>query len=394
MEIMLSVAISTYNHQYFIQECIKSALSQKTNFNYEIVIADDFSTDKTRGIISNIKTLFPDKVRLIFNERNIGSQANFANVIKSCKGKYIAILDGDDFWIDTNKLQKQVDILELYPEYSICFHRVKKLNHEQSSITGYIPETYSSNTKLSIIDLFNDYFIPTSSVVFRNNLFNKFPEWYYSLPFGDRPLHILNATQGNIYYLDEVLGVYRIHKDGIWSTKQKQREVEFIHKKIEMLKNFDSDLNYKYKTQIERSINRYLVKLNILERDYSIINYTNEISNFFIDKQIIADFILKKKSILIFGTGDFGQIITDFLNRIGLSPTYYLDNDKRKWGGIFNSKPIESPEILNCENKDNILILIASMYFKEISIQLKEMGFKENYNFLYALDLVTYLKNN
>ena len=122
---LLSVFMITYNHEKHIAEAIESALMQKTSFKYEIVIGEDCSTDQTREIVLEYATRYADKVKPIYQERNVGANKNAASVREACKGKYIALLEGDDYWIDPLKLQKQVDFLEAHPDFSICSHKSK-----------------------------------------------------------------------------------------------------------------------------------------------------------------------------------------------------------------------------------------------------------------------------
>ena len=121
---LLSVYIITYNHERYIAQAIDSVLMQKTNFEFEIVIGEDSSTDNTRDIIQSYISRYPDKIRLITSNKNVGAGRNAVRTLKACKGKYIASLEGDDYWITKDKLQKQVDILEQHSNYSMCFSNI------------------------------------------------------------------------------------------------------------------------------------------------------------------------------------------------------------------------------------------------------------------------------
>lgn len=217
---LLSVCIITYNQQDYIKQCIDGALMQNVDFDYEIVIGDDNSKDDTLKICQQFADSYPGKIRLIARPHNLGMIGNWVETIKACKGKYIAICEGDDYWTDSSKLQKQTDFLEANPDYAICFHRVYELEKDKA------PELSNLNTSLSeetytIEDLAKGNFIHTPSVVFRNGLVKEFPEWYKDAPIADYILHMLNAKEGKIKYLPESMAVYRSNA-GIWSTQNMQ----------------------------------------------------------------------------------------------------------------------------------------------------------------------------
>ena len=123
----VSVCIITYNHARFIGQALESALMQKTNFDYEIVIGEDCSTDNTGLICKKYAEMYPDKIRLLQNDKNLGVIENFKRTLYACKGEYVALLEGDDYWTDELKLQKQVDFLESNRDYAIVFHNAEIL---------------------------------------------------------------------------------------------------------------------------------------------------------------------------------------------------------------------------------------------------------------------------
>ena len=210
-KLLVSIVSITYNHEKYIAQAIDSFLMQETNFDFEIIIGEDCSTDNTLEIIKEYKAKHPDKIELITSENNVGMMPNFIRTLEACKGKYIALCEGDDYWTDPLKLQKQVDFLEANDDYSICFHSVKVLSNDKlinDTITKEVPE----NT--DILDLAKGNYIHTPSVVFRNN---KFPTWLKDLPIGDYPLHLYNAQFGKIKKMDNLMAVYRVHPGGVHS---------------------------------------------------------------------------------------------------------------------------------------------------------------------------------
>ena len=120
-QLLVSVAVITYNHEKYIRQALDSILMQQTVFDFEIVIGEDCSTDNTREIIQSYQIKYPERIKLVTSESNVGPMPNVVRTYKACRGKYIAVLEGDDYWIDPLKLEKQVDLLEANPEFSMCF---------------------------------------------------------------------------------------------------------------------------------------------------------------------------------------------------------------------------------------------------------------------------------
>lgn len=229
MKKIISCHIITYNQKDYISKCIEGVLMQKVNFSIEIIIGDDNSTDGTRKILKDYAKKYPDLIRLNLREvrgSGIPGKDNFVTTLAMCNGKYISLCDGDDYWTDLLKLQKQVDFLEANPDYVLCFHKVNILQDgiiKEDTITAKVPET------TIITDLAKGNYIHTCSVVFRNNLFSEFPKYFNESPVGDYFLHLLNARYGAIKYIDEIMGVYRVHETSVWSSKtQKERELIWV----------------------------------------------------------------------------------------------------------------------------------------------------------------------
>lgn len=233
---LVSVIMITYNHGKYIEEAINGVLNQKTNFEIELIIANDNSSDDTDSIISLVLKKHPFKKSIKYHKQvnNIGMMPNFLFSYGIATGKYIALCEGDDYWTDNFKLQKQIDILEANQEYSFCYHRVNILSadgnfHAEENNTILEPRIYYSS------DLAVKNFIHTPSVVFRKIYdVSQLPKWFINTPVGDYPLHMLHSKNGPIYYLPDVMAVYRIHYAGVWSKKT---DLFRIEKWTEMLQN-------------------------------------------------------------------------------------------------------------------------------------------------------------
>jgi glycosyltransferase involved in cell wall biosynthesis len=223
----VSVCITTYNHEKYIAQAIDSILMQKTNFDYEIIIGEDDSQDRTRDIVISYKEKYPNKIKLFLNSReNViyidgkpTGRWNFVNNLKNAEGEYIALLEGDDFWTDPLKIQKQVTFLDANPEFVMCFHNVL-VKYEDNRVEPW-PHIPERNGSYTLEDLLGGNFIPTGSVLLRNGLVKEFPAWFLKTPLGDWPLFVIAAKSGKIRYINEISGVYRVHRNGVWSSRSR-----------------------------------------------------------------------------------------------------------------------------------------------------------------------------
>jgi glycosyltransferase involved in cell wall biosynthesis len=295
MESLLTVCIITYNHVNFIQQAIEGVLLQKVNFKLEIIIADDFSTDGTREIIIDYGKKYPDLISLILQPKNVGPLKNWIDLIKAPKSKYIAYFEGDDYWTDSNKLQKQINFLENNGEFVLCYHGVKILYSDGLLKDDFIEKTKKEVSSIYDLAIWGNY-IHTCSIVFRNFV-NTIPE-NNEIFLCDYFLYMHLATFGNIKKLPETMAVYR-YGNGIWSSTINKQKQKFIIDNIHNILNTTDDdtikeimklrLNsYKlhslphYLTKIENSTNR-LVSYELNEKTpFSIL--VKIIKNKFIHK--------------------------------------------------------------------------------------------------------------
>jgi glycosyltransferase involved in cell wall biosynthesis len=233
----------TYNHESFITQAIEGVLMQKTKFPIELVIGEDCSTDRTREICKAFKIKCPDIIKLRLPIKNMGVMPNFIENLQACVGKYIAICEGDDYWTDTHKLQKQVDFLEANKDFAICHHNMQVI-YEDKTKEPYFSNSPETKEVSTIEDLARRNYIFTASCIFRNGLIKELPDWFYKSPVGDYVLHMLNAQHGKIKYIPDIMGVYRVLKDGFWESKNKIYQTEHWIKLIDLMKRyFDQKIN-------------------------------------------------------------------------------------------------------------------------------------------------------
>ena len=220
----VSVLMITYNHERFIGQAIESVLAQDAGFPVELVIGEDCSTDGTRRICEAFAASHPQRIRLLASTRNLGLLANYMRTWEACRGDYIATIDGDDFWMASNKLATQVNLLESNARLSMCFHNAR-LADENGTLTNEVNDSTSVPREMSFRDFMeNGLFMPTATVMFRGGLFRRLPEWMRKLAFEDWPTHVLHATRGPIAFVPQTMSAYRIHPQGAWSGLDRLRQ--------------------------------------------------------------------------------------------------------------------------------------------------------------------------
>ncbi|QQV02136.1 MULTISPECIES: glycosyltransferase family 2 protein [Chryseobacterium] len=216
---LVSVVMITFGHEKYIEESINGVLSQVLEGKIELLISDDCSPDDTERIVNKIIAEHPNGswIKYIKHSENKGAIPNFAWSISQAKGKYIAICEGDDYWTDPLKLQKQIDFLDHNKDYSICFHHVDEVDENGKLISEKIIQSEIEEKEYTIDDLSKGNFIHTPSVVFRKNV-QTLPDFFIFSPLGDYPLHMINASYGKIKYFPDTMAVYRVGA-GIWSSQ-------------------------------------------------------------------------------------------------------------------------------------------------------------------------------
>lgn len=283
---LVAVFMVTYNQENYIGQAIESVLMQKTTFPIKIIIGEDCSTDLTAAICTKYLKENPQTIEVIFNKENIGASNNAKQIFEKCfasGAKCIAMLEGDDYWTDPYKLQKQVDFLEENPDYSLCFHN-SMIKHEDIKGTDrfFCQETIKDIT--GIEDVINRYYIPTASMVFRNSLIVPLPIWFSAIYNGDYALQLLLADKGKIKYLNEVMSVYRKQSGGLNTTMKS--EIIWRHL-IKLMLYFNFYTDFRYHELIERRINELFGQYNDilignksnLQKVFSISFWERKINN-------------------------------------------------------------------------------------------------------------------
>ena len=233
---LVSVCLITYNHAKYIRDAIEGVLAQKVNFPIELIIADDFSTDGTRNILTEYKQKYPDLIRLILQEKNVGPHQNWMDLMQSPKSKYIAYFEGDDYWIDDRKLQKQTDFLENHRDTGmVCTNYTKYFFR-----TGAVKHNSFSNKKYNNEVKFEDYLLDMSSIATATILIRKkiVHDYFDEIPLetresfivGDTPLWLFTAAKSGIAVFPEETAVYRVLNNSACHFDTPEEHYEFVLK--------------------------------------------------------------------------------------------------------------------------------------------------------------------
>jgi glycosyltransferase involved in cell wall biosynthesis len=253
----VSACIIAYNHEKYIREAIEGALMQKLDCSYEIVISEDCSTDNTREIVKKYAEKYPDKIRLYLNEKNLGLIGNWEASLKRSAGEYVAILEGDDFWTDPEKLKKQINFLDDNPDYALCSHNAEVNNEKREKIRNYCRPNHPDVINLEHL-LTKGSSGPTCSLVIRNSSIKNLPDWFFKMHSCDGAIQVMAARHGKMKYFDKIMGVYRKHSQGAnFSSKvnaQKEGKSDFAlpaKYSLEIINNLNEYFNFKYSKNLK-----------------------------------------------------------------------------------------------------------------------------------------------
>jgi glycosyltransferase involved in cell wall biosynthesis len=231
----VAVCMTAYNQEKYIAQAIESVISQKANFPFCLVIGEDCSTDRTLDICLHYQALYPDTVFVYHRPRNLGVSRNYCATYSQCNAKYIANLDGDDFWHDPYKLFVQAEFMDMYPGYSMCFATTKALSSNKK-IVHWPPHSHLKRT-YTFSDILSHSVVANCSVMYRSSALPSldFYSWLLKLPLCDFAIHSLFALQGKVKFIDAELATYRLHSDSVFDGKPFVTRLEMSSKVYEAL---------------------------------------------------------------------------------------------------------------------------------------------------------------
>ncbi len=265
--ITVSVIMITYGHEKYIRQAVEGVLMQKCNFKVELIIANDSSPDGTDSIIKDILKNHPnsDWIHYINREKNIGGQANFEEGFKKCQGKYIAHCEGDDYWTDADKLQKQVDFLEKNPDYVLTFHKVKILKPNGKLVDDFISKVPQNYETIETLARLGNY-IHTPSVLYRN-VVEELPFEMQISPIGDYFLYMILAEHGKLKFFEEEMAVYR-YGVGIHSTQNQIKMAKSNFKLFTLLLSYFKNPSIN-QILLERQLGAFDNLENLIRNEYA-----------------------------------------------------------------------------------------------------------------------------
>lgn len=263
----VSIVCAVYKHEAYLRKCFDGFVMQKTDFPFEILVNDDCSPDGSAEVMREYERKYPELFHCIYQEENQYSKGKISwweVLFPMAQGDYIAICEGDDYWIDPFKLQKQVDFMEQHPDYVACFHNARVQHQDHVSLFNALDENHNPSTE-DIIK--RHWFIATPTLFFRNVL-HDYPEWRGEIVNGDYLLELLLAREGKFYYMDDVMAVYR--QDGLgMSSVLKKDKVDMVDRIVMLLNKMRPYYGDEYATAFDDSIrNHQAMRANYAKEAY------------------------------------------------------------------------------------------------------------------------------
>ena len=286
-KVVVSICCLAYNHEKYIKDALEGFISQKTSFKFEVLIHDDASTDQTAKIIADFALEYPDIIKPIYqtiNQWSLGVRPTFQYNFPRAKGEYIALCEGDDYWTDSYKLQKQVDALRAHVDCDLCFHSTLRLDDKTKKTT--IDANHFSTSRVVEVEkviLGDGHYCPTASILFRKELFPEVPPIFFTAPVGDYFLQVLGALRGGAVYLNECMSVYRINTGIAWrdSVSQVEKKEAYLSRFNKSIDDFDIYLEGRYHQQFQQlkaNSNSYIALLYLRNRQFDRFQYNINLS--------------------------------------------------------------------------------------------------------------------
>jgi len=318
-KVMVSIIVPVYNHENYIKQALDSIMMQKVNFEYEVLIGEDCSTDNSRAILKNMEADLPSNFRIFYRETNLGmgKNGNTAHMIKRSTGKYLITLEGDDYWIDPNKLQIQVDFLENNPEYIAVAHNTEVVNENGTPILDHkYPEC--KHEEYTIYD-FKDGILAgqMATTLLRREFYFSYPVLSVEVPYpGDRLKNFRMVCLGKVYCIQKKMSAYRYSTTAnSWSaTNIKTSDIEWMKRNLSVYKAY-VNYSFKYIKTFESiyttecmyySLLIWTIKEKILPyvtyklffKEFISAKYKIRLSLYLIKKYVFNSLIYKAKSVL------------------------------------------------------------------------------------------------
>lgn len=213
----VSVCLITYRHERYIEQAVRSVLKQETSFPVEIVVGEDASPDRTANVLQRLDHEYPGRLTLVLRKENLGMHLNARDTFARCRGEFVAFLEGDDYWTDSHKLQRQVEALDQHPEWGGCFHPAEYVDSNCKPLGQRHPPTRLE--PITFDDLCRRNWVQTCSLMIRKAAVPNIPDWVQLLPIADWAICLIATTYGPLGMLPECMACYRVHLGGVWTSQ-------------------------------------------------------------------------------------------------------------------------------------------------------------------------------
>ncbi|MBD5478609.1 MAG: glycosyltransferase [Lachnospiraceae bacterium] len=377
-EVLVSVWCLTYNQERYIREALDSFLAQETNFDYEIVVHDDASADRTPEILKEYEEKYPDVVHGIYQAENQtvknGADRSWVWRLQAahCRGKYIAFCEGDDYWLDAHKLQMQVNYMENNPECVLTVHDAVKVNVEKGEAKAMHP--YADDCDISADEIIMQYhgILPTASMVFRKSALNEdFYQYFLGAGLGDYPLQLFMVSHGKVHYFSRIMSAYRYMHADSWSKRVIADSKRFVVHTLQMiwlLKTFDGYTGGKYGDSTAKRIKRFETSIFPLYCKYASLEFFEKAceqydietnrryhDEFEREKELFTQIFAVKaddllgdirrlcqeyRHIYIMGAGAFGAAIAEQMKYSGIDFEGFVISGNVEEGKTYMEKPV------------------------------------------------------
>ncbi len=271
MAVLVSVYCTAYNHEKYIRDALEGFVNQKTNFEYEVFVHDDASVDNTASIIMEYAEKYPHIIKPIIQKENQysqGVQIFQKYIFPLMKGRYIAICEGDDYWCDTNKLQKQVDFLESHAKYVACVHNYWILDAHTNEKKVCSRRSFNHSIKMVKIIEWNKVGFQTASVMYRREIDDNPPLYLHAINgVGDLPNALWMRLNGKVFYMKKPMSVYRTNVEGSWSTRNHYTDKNRMEL-LQIYEDFNKESSGRYSYWTKKEVDRQIIEISYNNLDF------------------------------------------------------------------------------------------------------------------------------
>lgn len=357
-QIMVSVVCLTYNHRLFIGEALEGFVNQKTSFEYEVLVHDDASTDGTAEIVKEYEKKYPNIIKPLYQKTNQYNKCRIfpTYILPKVRGKYIALCDGDDFWIDNHKLQMQVEYMENHQDCTMTMHNAWRVQWDVGKkwILNTFPESGYYGQKQQILAGLGTDFPASASMVFRSDIMKRIPDFFLATKAIDYTIRQYCAAQGKIYYFDKIMSVYRAATPQSF-MKKTTGDISFYSQytmeMIQFFEQFNQYTNYEYEDIIKRKIaSDYYGYCCSVEKEQAL-GYASNLDEALLKKYYtylsedyvsndVKVFVQKIKRIFIYGTSRIAAVCGRQLEKNGIPFEGYVVSDNQLKAAEFQGKKV------------------------------------------------------